>query len=102
MRPKHNQRYNCWVDADFTRGFDHKIAGNNPTTSKSRSGWVNTYAGCRVKWSSKLQTLMVLSMMEVDHITLSTACCDLIPMMELTREMAKQYIDQTQNNVQYL
>ena len=87
MRPKHNQSYECWVDADFTGGFDCKIAGNDPTTSKSRSGWVITYAGCPVTWSSKLQTLMALSMMEAEYIAVSMACHDLIPMMELTREM---------------
>ena len=42
---------------------------------------------------SKLQTLMALSMTEAEYITLSSACCDLIPMMELTREMADHYID---------
>ena len=57
MRPKQEQSYKGWVDTDFTGGFDHKIAGNDPTTSKSRSGWVIMYAGCPVSWSSKLQTL---------------------------------------------
>ena len=83
MGPKHKQSYECWVDADFKGGFDCKIAGNDPTTSKSRSGRDITYAGCLVTWSSKLQTLTVLSMMEAEHITLSIAGCDLILMMEL-------------------
>ena len=91
MRPKHNQSYECWVDADFAVGFDCKITGNDPTTSKSRSGWVIAYTGCLVTWSSKLQTLMALSTMEAEYITLSTHA--LTPMMELTREMAEHYIE---------
>ena len=51
------------------------------------------YTGCLVTWSSKLQALMALSMMEVEYIALSTACHDLIPMMDLTREMAEHYIE---------
>ena len=81
------------MDTDFAGGFNHKTAGNDPTTSKSRSGWVITYAGCPVTWSSKLQTLTTLSMTEAKYIALSMACCDLIPMMELTKEMAEHQIE---------
>ena len=56
-------------------------------TSKSRSGWAITYAGCPVTWASKLQMLMALSTMETKYIALSTACRELIPMLELTKEM---------------
>ena len=44
-------------------------------------------------WSCMFQTLVALSMMEAEYITLSMACHDLIPMMELTREMAEHYIE---------
>ena len=76
MRPKHKQSYVCWVDADFTGGIDPKITGNDPTTSKSRSVCVIMYTSCLVTWSSKLQTLLALSMTEVEYITLSMACHD--------------------------
>ena len=84
MQPKSTQSYECWVDADLAGGFDCQTAGNDPTTSKSRSSCVSTYAGCPVMWSSKLQTLTVLSTTEAKYIALSMACHDLIPMMELT------------------
>ena len=42
-------------------------------TAKSQSGWVITYAGCPITWSSKLQTFMALSTMEAEYVTLSSA-----------------------------
>ena len=56
-------------------------------TSKSCSGWAITYAGCPVTWVSKLQMLTALSTMEAEYIALSTACQELIPMLELMKEM---------------
>ena len=85
--PANDKSYECWVDTDFAGGFDHKIAGTDPTTSKSRSGWAITYAGCPVTWASKLQTLRALSTMEAEYIALSTASQELIPMLEITKEM---------------
>ena len=58
--PAKEKSYECWVDGDFAGGFDRKIAGTDPTTSKSHLGWAITYAGCPVTWTSKLQTLMAL------------------------------------------
>ena len=46
--PANDKSYDCWVDADFAGGFDRKIAGMDPTTSKSQSGWAITYTGCPV------------------------------------------------------
>ena len=53
--PDNDKSYECWVDADFAGGFYRKIAGMDPMTSKSCSGWAITYAGCIVTWASKLQ-----------------------------------------------
>ena len=90
--PAKDKSYECWVDADFVGGFDRKIAGTDPTTSKSHSGWAITYAGCPVTWASKLQTLMALSTTEAEYIALSTACRELVPMLELTKEMHSYHI----------
>ena len=56
-------------------------------TSKSCSAWTITYVGCPVTWASKLQTLTALSTMEAEYVALSTACRELIPMLELRKEM---------------
>ena len=87
LRPTDHQSHKCWVDANFAGGFNCKIAGTDPTTAKSCSGWVITYAGSPVMWSSKMQTLTALSMTEAEYIALLTALrCDLIPMIELSKE----------------
>ena len=72
--PDSDKSYEYWVDADFVGGFDHKIAGMDPTMPKSRSGWAITYMGCPVTWASKLQMLTALSTTEAEYIALSTAC----------------------------
>ena len=90
--PANDKSYECWVDANFAGGFDCKIMGTDPTTSKSRSGWAITYAGCPVTWASKLQTLTALSTTEAEYIALSTACRELIPMLELMKEMRSYHI----------
>ena len=91
--PDDDKRYECWVDADFTGGFDCKIAGMDPTTSKSCSGWAITYACCPVTWASKLQMVTALSTMEAEYIALSTACRELIPILVLTKEMHSHDIE---------
>ena len=90
--PDNDKSYECWVDADSAGGFDQRVAGTDPTTSKSRSGWAITYSGCPVTWASKLQTLTALSTMEVEYIALSTTCRELIPMLELMKEMRSYHI----------
>ena len=85
--PDGDKSYECWVDTDFTGGSNRKIAGMDPTMSKSCSGLVITYAGCPVTWASKLQTLTALLTTEAKYIALSTACQELIPMLELMKEM---------------
>jgi len=47
---------NCWVDR---------------STAKSRTGFIITYAGCPLTWSSKMQTEMALSTKEAKLIALS-------------------------------
>ena len=90
--PANDKSYECWVDANLAGGFDRRIAGTDPTTSNSRSGWAITYAGCPIAWASKLQALTALSTTEAEYIALSTACRELIPMLEFTKEMRSYHI----------
>ena len=83
---------NVGLTPTFAGGFDRRIAGTDPTTSKSRSGWASTYAGCPVTWASKLQMLTALSTTEAEYIALSTTCRELIPMLEFTKEMRSYHI----------
>jgi hypothetical protein len=49
-------------------------------------GFVVMYAGCPIMWGSKLQTQYMLSTTESKYLALSTALCQVIPMMAIVRE----------------
>ena len=90
MKPDPKKSFECWVDSDFAGNWFQPHAAHDPMTSKSRSGWIITYAGCPITWASKLQTLTALSTTEAEYIALSTALREVIPLMELAKE-AKQH-----------
>ena len=54
-------------------------AAKDPTTAKSRSGCVITYAGFPITWAPKLQTFTALSTTEAEYVSLSSALCNQIP-----------------------
>jgi hypothetical protein len=56
----------CWVDAAHASEWNNKTASNDPNTARSRMGYVITYAGCPMHWSSKMQTevLPIIWLME--------------------------------------
>ena len=51
------------------------------------------YAGCPLLWGSKLQTLIALSSTESEYYSLSTATRQVIPIMELAKEMKQNGFD---------
>ena len=60
---------------------------DDPSTAKSRTGYVINYAGCPLYWGSKLQTCIALSTTEAEYVALSQALRDAIPIMNLLKEM---------------
>jgi len=60
---------------------------NDPTTAKSRSGYVLLYAGCPIVWASKLQTEIALSSTEAEYIAISSAMREVIPLLRLMDEV---------------
>ena len=73
IRPKQQESFECWVDADFSDNWDKRIAASDPNTAKSRSGFVIKHAGVPLVWASKLQTQFALSSAESEYIALSAA-----------------------------
>ncbi|KAL7563108.1 hypothetical protein ACA910_012292 [Epithemia clementina (nom. ined.)] len=96
FKPDPSKSFHCWVDADFAGNWYPDHAATDPMTSKSRSGWVITYANCPIAWASKMQTLTALSTTEAEYLALSTALRELIPLMELTKEVREHGIHLTQ------
>jgi len=77
----------CFVDADFAGmwGVEHP---QDPTSVKSRTGYVLLLSGCPIIWVSKLQSDIALSTMEAEYNALSMAMKDLLPLKRLVLEVA--------------
>ncbi len=65
-----------YCDADFSGNWNRSFAQVDPSTAKSRSGWIVLYAGCPVCWASKLQSHVALSTTEAEYIAMSQALRD--------------------------
>ena len=60
---------------------------NDASNVYSRTGFVIRYAGCPILWQSKLQTEIALSTAEAEYIAMSQALREMIPLMNLMREI---------------
>ena len=87
FKPNPSKGFECYCDADFSGNWNKEFAPVDPSTAKSRSGWIVFYAGCPVCWASKLQTQVALSTTEAEYIAMSMALRDVIPVMNLIKEI---------------
>ena len=90
FKPDLSRGLECFVDADFAGGWkdsDH----SSPESVLSRSGYVIMYAGCPIYWCSKLQTEIALSTTESEYIALSSAMREVIPFLNLMKEVYKLF-----------
>jgi len=76
----------CYVDSDFAGNYN-SYNDQDPTSTKSRTGYVILYKGCPVLWVSKMQTQNALSTMESEYLALSQSMRDLIPLREILKEL---------------
>ena len=90
FKPNPSKGFDCYCDADFSGNWNHLFAATDPSTSKSRSGWVIFYASCPIMWASKLQSQVALSTTEAEYIAMSMALRDVIPVMSLVQEMREK------------
>jgi hypothetical protein len=88
LKPSASRNLDCYVDVDFV-GTWTPGTSEDPSSVKSRTGYVITFASCPVLWSSKLQTEVALSTTEAEYIALSQSARDLIPMRNLLHELSK-------------
>jgi len=89
-KPTSDLSFDCYVDADFAGNWNKEEAALDADTARSRSGYVITFAGCPILWASKLQTHIALSTTEAEYMALSAALRDVIPLMELAKEMQQR------------
>jgi hypothetical protein len=90
--PDPDKGFKCYCDANFSGLWKKQFARCDPSTSKSRSGWVVFYAGCPIIWASCLQTQtqVALSTTEAEYITMSQSLRDVLPIMFFIQEMKEK------------
>ena len=82
LRPSQLLHVDCYVDADFAGLWPHEDP-DDPTSVKSRTGYVICVANCPVIWCSKLQSDIALSTMQAEYHSISIAMRDLLPFLDL-------------------
>jgi hypothetical protein len=76
----------CYVDADFADGWNITTSADADNVM-SHTGFVIIYANCPIYWASPLQTEIVLSTVIAEYIAMSSALCEVIPLMTLMKEL---------------
>ena len=85
--PSQDLTLKCFADADFIGNYHKKTAPFDSSTAKSRTGFIIFFAGCPIIWTFKLQTCIALSSCESEYYALSQALREVIPIMQLLREI---------------
>mmetsp|Transcript_21599 Transcript_21599/g.27854 ORF Transcript_21599/g.27854 Transcript_21599/m.27854 type:complete len:94 (-) Transcript_21599:367-648(-) len=83
LDPTENTSFEVFADADFAGNWKSQTAMDDPSTAKSRTGFVITYAARPILWASKLQTCISLSTTEAEYVVLLQSFRDTIPIMQL-------------------
>ena len=86
FRPDTQRSIDTYVDASFA-GEWNSTWSDEPSSVMSRTGYVIMFARCPIIWCSKLQTEIALSTTESEYIALSQSLRDVIPLIELLREL---------------
>lgn len=87
LHPDPTKAFEVHVDCDFAGNWIKEDAMNDPSTAKSRTGYIISYGGCPIIWASKLQTEVVLSSTESEYVGLSESLRIAIVMMNLLNEL---------------
>jgi len=87
-----NNPLELWCNADFCGNWNQATAGIDRSTTKSRTRFIFTYAGCPITWSSKMQKETALSTMEAEFIALSEGLRTAILVMSLIEELREEKI----------
>ena len=86
--PTNTLNIDCFVDADFAGLYNFEEA-QDPTSVKSRSGYLFSIGGCVISWRTKLQSEIAMSTMESEYVAMSMAMKDLIPLQRIVIEVCK-------------
>jgi hypothetical protein len=86
MRPNGRLNLDCYVDADFA-GLYKREPDFEPTSVRSRSGYILNLGDCPILWRSQLQTEIALSTLEAEYCALSHSLRTVLPLFRLIVEV---------------
>ena len=86
FRPQDEVVLEAFADADFA-GLWNSEDPQDPSCVKSRTGYLIRLGCVPVVWKSKLQTLIAVSTMEAEYVSLSMCMRELIPLRRLVKEL---------------
>ena len=76
------------MDAGFAGLWNYE-EDIDPTSVKSRSGFLFMLSGCPISWVSRLQSEIALSTMESEYVAMSLAIKYLIPLQRIVQTIIK-------------
>ena len=88
-QPDLSQGFQVYVDASFAGNWDPTVASWDSDTARSRTGYIIFYAACPNVWASKMQSEIALSATESEYLAISTAMREVLPIIDLLKEMAE-------------
>jgi hypothetical protein len=86
FKPDKSWKVDCYVDSEFA-GLYKAEHDQDPVSAKSRTGYFIKFCNFPILWVSKMQTQIAFSTMEAEYIALSQSMRDLIPILEILKEL---------------
>ena len=86
VTPTGDLSIDCYVDADFA-GLHGRDPDREPSSAKSRTGYIITLGGCPILWKSQLQTEISLSTLEAEYSALSASLRTVLPLKSMLTEV---------------
>jgi hypothetical protein len=90
IRPTGKNTIDCYVDSDFA-GLTGKEDPQDPTSTRSRTGYVICLGDNPIFWQSKLQTITALHTMEAEYIAASAAMKSLLFLRRVHEEICTKF-----------
>ena len=90
LQPSKDLSLKLYADADFA-GLWKIEKPDDPISVRSRTGFIITLSDIPVSWSSKLQTEIATSTMMSEYVALSTGMRELIPTMNIFKEICDAF-----------
>ena len=85
-RPDKEKFIECYINYDFSGGWDQAY-GNNAENFVFPLEYIITYTICPVIWCRNLHLKIALNTIESDYIVLIQEMRDIIPFMEIIKEI---------------